>query len=58
MVVIVVVRDNVVRGKSICSTSLAPSIMRMLSSLLFAVFFFFIKIILLLLEGNCFIMLW
>ena len=39
MVVIVVVRDNVVRGKSICSTSLAPSIMRMLSSLLFAGFF-------------------
>ena len=57
MVVIVVVRDNAVRGKSSCCTRLAPSMMRMLSSLLFAGFFL-IKIILLLLEGNCFIMLW
>ena len=56
MVATVVVRDNAVRGSSSHSTGLAPSAMRMLSSLLFAVFFFLIKITLLL-EGNCFIML-
>ena len=55
MVATVVVRDNAVRGSSSHSTGLAPSAMRMLSSLLFAVFFL-IKITLLL-EGNCFIML-
>ena len=53
MVVIVLVRDNAVRGSSSCSTGLAPTATRMLSSLSFAVFFFFkIKIILMLLEDS------
>ena len=56
MVATVAVRDNAVRGSGSRSTGLAPSAMRMLRSLLFAVFL--IKITLLLLEGNCFIMLW